>query len=49
MYLRRQENSGSEIIKCCTTGVDQGMRPEKLELVSKVALLSAQMPIELKL
>jgi len=49
MYLRRHEIPGSAIIKCCITGVVQGMRPEKLELVSKVAFLSAQMPIELKL
>ena len=49
MYLRRHENSGSEIIKCCITGVVQGMRPEKLELDSKAAFLSAQMPIEMKI
>ena len=31
------------------TGVDQGMRPEKLDLVSKVVFLSAQIPTELKI
>jgi len=49
MYLRRRENSGGEIIKYYITGVVQGMHPEKVELVSKVAFLSVQMPIELKI
>jgi hypothetical protein len=49
MYLRRHEITCSEIIKSCITGMVQGMRPEKLELVSKVASLPAQFPVELKI